>query len=188
MSATLNNFELREGNDEEEHVNANREQIDTAERQRKHARIGLCNICASIPWEALTATDANAFCNLPKINQKVRALDKSACRICRFFAVVITSHEGGQTRKGPPYTLQLHSNLCTGDQDFSMLSFAQGDQVELLSKKPHFILAQEQSTRGPSPSERLTLGAIPIELIQNDIATCKSNHDKKCSPQSPDTL
>ncbi|KAF2825081.1 HET-domain-containing protein [Ophiobolus disseminans] len=190
MSASVSNLKLQkdDGDDEDKNVNAIQKGDDAAELERKQARVGLCDVCSSIPWEELTVPDPSVLYNLPRINRKVRTLSKSGCRICRFFAEVITHHKGGPRRKSPPYELQLRSSFQTGDQNFAILSFTQEEQLVDVLGAPHFILTQEKFRQVLSPSERFTLGGIPIEIIQKMIANCKSDHGVVCTPQSSTVL
>jgi hypothetical protein len=78
---------------------------------RSNARIGLCDICARIPWETLLDPRVSKTNRLPKINQTADHLRVSSCRVCRLIAHAIISNTGGECGENPPYILDLRGSV-----------------------------------------------------------------------------
>lgn len=152
-------------------------------------RDGICEKCASIPWDELTTPSERISKKLPTIDQTTHHLEVSSCCICRFFADVIISRELLSGISRPPHVLQLQGTISTDHYKMRMLRFTQEDQAnDGLGAGPHMLLVQDQSMSAEAPPDSIMLGDTPIELIRNSISTCEREHDHHCFPKSPDTL
>ncbi|KAH6079624.1 hypothetical protein HBI65_217840 [Parastagonospora nodorum] len=162
---------------------------------RSNARIGLCDICAGIPWETLLDLRVSKTHRLPKINQTVDHLRVSSCRVCRLIAHAMISNKGGEFVGKPPYILDLHGSVWSSTGALVLLYL---DKPNLTSSGrfeiPHMVLVSVQpkiSSGGVDarpPADRLVLGGIPIVLMKESIDVCKRDHGNTCTPKDSTAL
>ena len=82
---------------------------------------GVCERCLSIPWQELRKTRQRRTDNSPVIAQTAQTLRTSGCRVCRFFADVITSREYMSGLSRPSYTLKNHGAISMGHGNIGVL-------------------------------------------------------------------
>jgi hypothetical protein len=121
---------------------------------------GLCESCASIPWERLADLSKEPPNALPRIHQTTKALDGSTCRVCRFLGNVITSRDIPLFSSKPPYQLKLKTKIATDNRNIGMLQFIQ-----------------------------TTANAVwPFSRHDNLHVLVVQDHGDRCSPKSPNIL
>jgi hypothetical protein len=151
---------------------------------------GLCQTCSSIPWQRLPNSMVNGKSILPKIYHTTRALQTSACRVCRFLGDVIVSTELILFNSEPPYQLELCGYTSAADETIGVLRFTKTHPSNLWpsGKDSHIIVTQKPSILKKPPSKNLLLGGCPLELIRMKISECEMNHVDSCSLFRSDTL
>jgi len=157
---------------------------------RSNARIGLCEICASIPWETLLGPRASKTHKLSKIDQTVHHLGVSPCRICRLIAHAIISHDKGERGGNPPFVLNLHGSVWTSSGALVLLYLDKPNATSLgCFEIPQMVQVQVQPKASlggliaQTPGDMLALGGIPIALIKESINACARNHGNTCTPK-----
>jgi len=150
---------------------------------------GLCERCLSIPWQELRKTRPRRTGNSPVIIQTVQTLRISGCRVCRFFADVITSREYMSGLSRPPYTLKNHGAISMGHGNIGVLRLQRHDGGSAgLHRGPHVLVFEKEIAIEESLSDPVMLGDMPIELISNSISICESEHGHVCIPERTQVL
>jgi hypothetical protein len=153
---------------------------------------GLCESCASIPWERLADLSKEPPDALPRVHQTTRALGGSTCRVCRFLGNVITSREVPLFHSEPPYQLQLKTKIATDNQNIGMLQFRPTTANAVWSYSRHdninILVSQDRLYCENEAFQSRMIGGVPSGLLRHSIATCKREHGDRCSPKSPNVL
>jgi hypothetical protein len=153
---------------------------------------GLCESCASIPWERLADLSKEPPNALPRIHQTTKALDGSTCRVCRFLGNVITSRDIPLFSSKPPYQLKLKTKIATDNQNIGMLQFIQttANAVWPFSRHDnlHVLVVQDRLHCENEAFQSRMIGGVPLGFLRHSIATCKREHGDRCSPKSPNIL
>jgi hypothetical protein len=150
---------------------------------------GLCESCASIPWERLADLSKEPPNALPRIHQTTKALDGSTCRVCRFLGNVITSRDIPLFSSKPPYQLKLKTKIATDNQNIGMLQLIQttANAVWPFSRHDnlHVLVVQDRLHCENEAFQSRMIGGVPLGFLRHSIATCKREHGDRCSPKSP---
>lgn len=162
---------------------------------RSNTRIGLCETCASIPWETLFDPLASKTHKLPKIDQTVHHMGVSPCRICKLIAHAIISHGNGEDGGNPPYILNLRGSVWSSTGTLVPLYLDKPNATSLgIFEIPHMVLVQVQpevslgGLYAQTPANLHVLGGIPIALIKESIDICERNHGNTCTPKDSTAL
>jgi hypothetical protein len=188
MSSSTNNLKLRlQQTKDAENIQGNRD-----EHSKQIDSDGLCETCASIPWESLADPSKLPPDELPLIHETTETLKGSACHVCCFLGNVITLHEVHLFPSAPPYQFKLKEKMIVDNQNIGVLQFIRttaGVVWPLLEHKdPHVLVIQSRPSSVNQTFQSLMIGGMPLELLRRSIAICQREHGDHCSPKSPSIL
>jgi hypothetical protein len=188
MSSSTNNLKLRlQQTKGAENIQGNRD-----EHSKQIDSDGLCETCASIPWESLADPSKLPPDKLPMFYETTEDLMSSACHVCRFLGNVITSHARNLFPSAPPYQFELNENMFVDNQNIGVLQFIRiikGAVWPLSSHgDPRVLVIQSRPSSVNQTFQSLMIGGMPLEVLKHSIATCEREHSDRCSPKSPNIL
>jgi hypothetical protein len=153
-------------------------------------QIGLCETCSTISWAGFVSPSAIMRRRRPAINHTIEVLEKSACRICRFLAMVISSHDSEVFPSAPPYRLKLTKKISLGDRGIGIIGIKEAKMFPIspLPTDTHVLAIQDKCPSIFQPLDSVMIGGMPLELLKNAINTCEKKHGHHCTTENPDRL
>jgi hypothetical protein len=153
-------------------------------------RDGLCEWCASIPWEDLANPVKVPPDQLPLIHHTAETLRSSTCRVCCFLGNIITSHDIPMFSFAPPHLLKLNKNMTVDNQHIGVLQFVRATTGSIwpLQNDFHVLVLQDLPSGMDQWFNSLMFGDMPLEVLKHSIATCQHEHGDECSPKSTTIL
>jgi hypothetical protein len=151
---------------------------------------GLCQTCASIPWEDMAKPSETPPIEIPLIHQTTKVLRSSTCRVCRFLGNVITTHEIPFFPSEPPYHLKFKKNMAIEDQHIGELEFVRATSRDLwpLTSDVRVLVIQKRSHAMDRKFQSLMIGGMPLEVLKDSMAICQQEHGHECSPKNAKLL
>jgi hypothetical protein len=146
---------------------------------------GLCERCASIPWEKLATTSESADDLIFPVHEPLLELKLSRCRICRLFAHTVLTHVNGFYPG--PLNLRLcaedifHNSRCRGlffDNGTSRSSELESEHPRF----PHLIITDLGARQAQADLDYLFPGSIDMNQLRSWLAECNAMHDSSCRP------
>jgi hypothetical protein len=188
MSLSTNNLKLQlQQTKDAENIQGHRD-----EHSKQLVSDGLCETCASIPWESLADPSKAPPGELPLFYETTEDLMSSACHVCQFLGKVITSREMPLFPSAPIYRFVLKENMIVDNQNIGVLQFIQATTRAVwplpVHDDSHVLVIQSRSSSENQTIQSLMIGGIPVEVLKHSIATCQQKHGDYCSPKSPSIL
>jgi hypothetical protein len=152
---------------------------------------GLCERCASIPWEKLaTTSDLDDDLSFP-IGEVLLDLEMSRCRVCRFFGSTVLSHAFAYSPE--PFMIRqydtdiFHSNQCKGLFFENPISRS-SEMASGRPRYPHLIITSLDVEQAQSQLQHVYPSRIDMNIISLWLDECNACHGMPCTPSSTNEL